>query len=186
MRTWLRRHLPTSDQIRNHRWLGWLGPWLHHHRLWHWSRRGVALGVALGVFFGLLIPVAQIPLAAGAAVMLRANLPVAVASTLVTNPLTFPPIYFAAWRLGTWVTGEAAPAPSMVISGAHAAPAGAPAPSEKTFLQQLAALGRPLIVGLALVATVTSLGMYWLVYLVWHGAVLYRRRRGRLRPRANP
>ncbi|TXC67466.1 DUF2062 domain-containing protein [Piscinibacter aquaticus] len=73
-----------------------MGPALHHPRLWHLNRRGVALGLALGLFFGLLIPIAQIPLAGGAAVLLRANVPMAVASTLVTNPVTFGPVYYAA------------------------------------------------------------------------------------------
>jgi uncharacterized protein len=95
----LRNWLPGAEAIRASRWLRWLGPALHHPRLWHVSRRGVALGMALGFFFGLLIPLAQIPLSAAAAVALRANVPAAVASTLVTNPVTFAPIYYAAWRV---------------------------------------------------------------------------------------
>lgn len=81
----LRRWLPTREQVQANRWLRWLGPRLLHPRLWHFSRRGVAVGAALGVFFGLLIPIAQIPLAAGMAVLLRANLPAAMGSTLVTT-----------------------------------------------------------------------------------------------------
>ena len=80
----LRGWIPTREQLLANRWLRWLSPWLGHPRLWLWSRRGVALGVALGVFFGLLIPLAQIPLSAAAAVVLRANLPAAAASTLVS------------------------------------------------------------------------------------------------------
>ena len=40
----LRAKVPTREQIQANRWLGWLAPWLGHTRLWHWSRRGVALG----------------------------------------------------------------------------------------------------------------------------------------------
>ena len=69
----LRKKMPTREQIQANRWLAWLAPWLGHPRLWHWSRRGVAMGVTLGVFFGLLIPIAQIPLSVGAAVLLRAS-----------------------------------------------------------------------------------------------------------------
>ncbi|MFJ4290633.1 DUF2062 domain-containing protein [Cupriavidus sp. NPDC089707] len=67
--------------------------------------------MALGFFFGLLIPLAQIPRSAAAAVALRANVPAAVASTLVTNPLTFGPIYYAAWRVGSAILGEPVDAP---------------------------------------------------------------------------
>ena len=76
----LRQLLPSAEAIRANRWLRWLGPALHHPKLWHLSRRGMALGMALGFFFGLLIPLAQIPLSVAAAVALRANVPVAVAT----------------------------------------------------------------------------------------------------------
>ncbi len=58
----------------------WMGPVLHHPRLWHVNRRGIALGLSIGVFFGLLIPVAQILFAATAALLLRANFPAASAA----------------------------------------------------------------------------------------------------------
>jgi uncharacterized protein (DUF2062 family) len=58
------------------------------------------------VFFGLLIPVLQILFAALFAVFLRANLPIAAAATLVSNPLTYAPLYVAAYRVGTNLIGE--------------------------------------------------------------------------------
>lgn len=84
-----RRIQPTLEQVQGNRWLRWPGPSPLHPRLWRFSRRGVA---SPWVFFGLLIPVAQIPFAAGMAVLLRANLPAAMGSTLVTNPVTFAPV----------------------------------------------------------------------------------------------
>ena len=48
----LRGLLPAPDTLAQNRWLRWLGPALHHPRLWHMSRRGIALGAAIGVFFG--------------------------------------------------------------------------------------------------------------------------------------
>ena len=41
--------------------------------------------------------------------MLRANLPAAAASTLITNPVTFGPLYYVAYQLGSWVTSETSP-----------------------------------------------------------------------------
>ncbi|WP_382323927.1 DUF2062 domain-containing protein [Hydrogenophaga sp. UC242_53] len=78
IKTWL----STQDGLRHHRWLRWMGPVLHQPRLWHFSRKGIAMGVAVGIFFGLLVPIAQMPLSAAAAVLLRANLPMAVAQHL--------------------------------------------------------------------------------------------------------
>jgi uncharacterized protein len=102
-----RRFMPDPNTLRNHRALQWMGPMLHHPRLWHVNRRGIALGLAIGIFFGLLMPVAQILFAAGGALLLRANIPAAVGSTLVTNPITFAPLYYAAYHLGAWMLGHA-------------------------------------------------------------------------------
>ena len=102
----LKKYLPSPETIRRNRWLQWLGPALLDPRLWHFSRRGVATGVAIGVFFGFLVPVGQIPLAAGAAILLRGYVPGAVASTFVTNPLTFGPVFVTAWYIGNFVLGQ--------------------------------------------------------------------------------
>jgi uncharacterized protein (DUF2062 family) len=173
LRTWL----PSAEAIRASRWLRWLGPALHHPRLWHLSRRGVALGMALGVFFGLLIPLAQIPLSAAAAVALRANVPAAVASTLVTNPLTFGPIYYAAWRLGSAVLGEPAQAPDAFVQTDEDAPA-----DElwwETATRRVLGVGKPLLLGLAILATAVGIGTYVLVSAAWKLGVLWKRRRRR-------
>lgn len=81
----------------------WLRPFAHlfsHPSLWHLNRRSVPRALALGLFAAFILPVGQFALAAFLAVPLRANVPLAAATTLVTNPLTFPPIYFAAYKLG--------------------------------------------------------------------------------------
>lgn len=161
--TWrerLRSWVPTRERLERSRWLRWLAPWLGHPKLWHWSRRGVALGVALGVFFGLLIPLAQIPVTAAAVIVLRANLPAAAASTLISNPVTFGPIYYTAYQLGSWLTGETA-APS-------ASPDDAAIPElEKTLWQRIVALGKPLLMGLAIMAVAAGVLTYAVIDLVW-------------------
>jgi len=219
LRTRLRSLTPTREKLLVSRWLRWLSPWLGHPALWCWSRRGVALGMALGVFFGLLIPLAQIPVTAAAAILLRANLPAAAASTLVTNPVTFGPVYFAAYRLGNWLTGAETPVtnPPLSIStpvttaatvaaAANAATAAAvtaltigeeaPAPDETGNVavaggignvhgafddeagvwQRVVALGKPLLVGLGAMATITALATYVCINVVWRWRVLSQRR----------
>ena len=168
----LRAKMPTREQILANRWLGWLAPWLGHPRLWHWSRRGVAMGVTLGVFFGLLIPVAQIPLSVGAAVLLRANVPAAAASTLVTNPVTFGPVYYAAYRLGTWITGDRLPPHAADPATARAINADA------GIWDRLRAMGKPLVSGLSILASLMGLTTSAVITLVWRWHTLARRRSG--------
>lgn len=165
-----KRLLPEPEQLAGNRWLRWLGPRMFHPRLWHISRRGVALGVAIGVFFGFLIPIAQIPFSAAAAVALRANLPTAVASTLVTNPVTFPPVYYAAWKVGGAILGEAPPA---ALDKTEVAPE---LGGWSATWQFVSGVGRPLVLGLALFAVAFGIGIYLLISVGWALRVRWRRR----------
>lgn len=159
----LRALAPTREQLEASPWLRRLSPWLADPKLWHWSRRGVAAGVAIGLFFGLLIPVAQILIAACAAVALRANVPVAAAGTLITNPLTVPPIYYAAYQLGAWVTGT-----SMPAGVSFADPA--------SLLENLGTIGLQLFTGLGVAACVAALASYLLISQAWAWRVAAKRR----------
>lgn len=183
MKNRIRRWLPTPEQVRTNRWLRWLGPVVHQPRLWHFSRRGIALGLSIGIFFGLLIPVAQIPFAATLAVLARANLPVAVASTLVTNPVTFGPVYYGAYRLGQRVLGQETSSPeaaaqelASVRATGTAGEASARSALER-WLHRFSEVGKPLVLGLGIVATCAGLLTYAAVSLAWSTHVRWQRRR---------
>lgn len=172
--------MPSRESLERNRWLRWLGPALGHPRLWHLSRRGVALGVALGVFFGLLIPIAQIPFSVGLAVALRANVPAAAASTLITNPVTFGPVYYAAWHLGSFLLGEKAPASTEEALATPAMPA-TPAAEDASWwrraMDSILGVGKPLLLGLAILASLVGLLAYFLISWAWAVKVWWTRRR---------
>lgn len=96
----MRRWLPTREELRAKPWLAPLAHHFENERLWHTDRGSVARAVAIGLFFGFMIPVAQFLFAIALAIALRANVAIAAAATLVTNPFTFPPIYWAAYKVG--------------------------------------------------------------------------------------
>lgn len=187
MRNRLKAWLPTPQTIKDNRWLRWMGPALHHPRLWHFSRKGIAMGLALGIFFGLLIPVAQMPLAAGAAIVLRANLPMAVASTLVTNPVTFGPVYYGAYHLGKAILGQSPVSDeqaSAVLDKNHK-PIGQNLSLRERFVRSvryLTTVGKPLVLGLAILATASGVLVYFLISAIWTLRVRWARAR-RLRTR---
>jgi uncharacterized protein (DUF2062 family) len=159
-----RWRLPSAEEVQSYRSLRWLGPLLRRPWLWHFDRRSVAAGAAIGVFFGFMIPVLQIACAALAALVLRANLPVAAVATLVSNPFTYAPIGVLAYRTGAALLGEpVAPAEAAAIerSGDDV-----PLPAE-SWRARIAALGKPIVVGLAVFAAAGAL-LAWLgVNLVW-------------------
>ncbi len=156
------------------------------------------MGLSVGLFFGLLVPIAQIPLAAIAAVLLRANIPVAVFSTLITNPVTFAPIYYFAYQLGGLILGQSdlpevlpePPESSQISDLLEASDLGSlitvniPDPGLFGWLagwwDSLFHAGLPLVVGLATLATVAAMGGYLITSSIWRiRTMITRRRRSR-------
>lgn len=82
--------MPTRDEMAGNRWLAPIAHRFLSPELWRFTRRSVPRGVALGVFAGFIVPVGQIFLAAFLALPARANVPLAVLVTFVTNPFTLP------------------------------------------------------------------------------------------------
>ena len=172
-----RRFLPSRDSIKEHRLLRWIGPRLHDPSLWRFNRHNVARAVAIGAFFGLMIPVAQIPAAVIASLSLRANLWIASVSTLVSNPLTYGPLYYFAYHLGARILGVA-PQPELVD-----------APVAETFSHWLTQtwywigdIGQPLLLGMLLMAVTGAITGYCLTQTLWRYHIL-RKRRARIRHR---
>ena len=128
------------------------------------------------MFFGFLIPVAQILFSALFALLLRANLPVAVVATLVSNPLTYGPIFVLAYRTGSMLLGEAPDAAQEITVEKEAE---APLADPQTWAERFGAIGKPLVLGLAVFAVTGGIVTWVLVNLLWLLAA-------RLRPRAPP
>lgn len=160
---WIVSRLPDRDGLLANRWLRPFADRLSHPLLWHLNRRSAARGLALGLFAGLILPFGQIFLAALLALSVRANIIVAASATLVTNPLTFPPIYFVAYRLGRSVTG----APAL---GADHVP-------RQWMSSWLLDIAAPTVTGLLMLALFTSVAGYALVHVVWRWRVRRRWRR---------
>lgn len=174
----LRGLIPTRDEAGRGRALRWLGPLLDREWLWHLNRRTVATGAALGVFFGLIVPVAQMPFAAAGAILLRANLPAAALGTLVSNPFTVGPIYWLAHLAGSAILGSAGPGQSGTAIADGVETTGVPATSAD-WIERIADVGAPLMVGLALFAASGALFAYVAVRVVWRLHVVWQRRRRR-------
>jgi uncharacterized protein len=99
---WLKGHVPTRETVHRYRLLRPFAPHLTHSSLWRMTRRSVPRGVAIGLAVGVIIPVLHTVVAALLAIPARANVTMAALFTLVVNPLTIPPLYYAAYRIGSW------------------------------------------------------------------------------------
>lgn len=167
----LGRWIPRNEELRRHPALRWLGPLLERPWLWSANRRAVATGLAIGLLFAFLLPFGQFLVAAAIAVWVRANLPIAVAATFVSNPVTTPVILAGAYYLGALVLGLP---PGNVLA------------AELSALERAASLGAPVLTGLAIIATSTSIAGYFLVHAAWKAAAFIRLRRQLRRAHAVP
>lgn len=107
---------------------------------------------------------AQILGAALLALLLRANLPVAAVSTLVSNPLTYGPIWVLAYRTGTMLLGEK---PDAARVAAVEREAEAENQDALTWSERFASIGKPLALGLAVFAVIGGTITWILVNLLW-------------------
>jgi uncharacterized protein (DUF2062 family) len=97
----------------------------------------------------------QMVLAAAAAIFFRVNLPLSIALVWITNPITIPPMFFFAYKVGTWVTGENATLEPFQFTLDWILNAG------------LSGVWPPLLIGSLICATVSSVVGYSLILWIW-------------------
>ena len=101
----IRRLLPDHKSIVENRYLAVFGKLLHEPNLWHLNRRSAAGAFGIGMFFAFWPVPFQMWLSAALAIPLRVNLPLSIATVWITNPFTMPPIFYAAYKVGSTVLG---------------------------------------------------------------------------------
>jgi uncharacterized protein (DUF2062 family) len=163
----LRKYQPAFDAIRDHPLCVRYASWLRHPRLWHLNRRSAPGAVAIGLFAGLVPGPLQMLAALLLAVPLRQNLPLALLTTLYTNPLTIVPLYVLAYTYGHFLMGSSAP-------DVHIDPM-------RMEWSELIALGEPLALGLFALALTLAAICYVAVGIAWriHVVRAWRRRQHR-------
>jgi uncharacterized protein (DUF2062 family) len=175
------KYIPTSQTIRSNRFLKPFSRYLDRDFLWQFNRRGVAGGLAVGLFVGILVPFAQILFGAIGAILLRVNLPVAAFATFVTNPFTVPPLYYAAYRLGNALSDKGDADATMKMAGKVAREQAEVGSWFANMLEWLHSVGPQLMIGLAVIASVSALLAYLLVNLAWQLQARYRWHKRRVR-----
>jgi len=172
MRKLVRHWLPTRETLHANRRTRWLASLFDRPGLWRLDRRSIAAGLAIGVFWGVLLPVGQFLFAGVTALVLRANLPTALLGTFVSNPLTIAPTYVAAYYMGRLMVGGTLDEKLIVPPWESASGGG--------WIEHLASAGAPLLVGLAALASLAAAVAYLGTRLAWRIAVARSRARRRL------
>ena len=150
----IRKYLPDPHTIRDHKSIKMFGTLLHEPNLWHLNRRSVASAFAVGMFF-MWIPVPfQMVLAAGFAILVHSNLPISVALVWISNPITMPPMFYFAYRLGVWMIG----APELDFQFE---------PTMDWLKTEMLSIWKPFLTGCLTMAVISSLLGFASMRLVW-------------------
>lgn len=144
--------------------------WLSHPNLWHFNRRSVSGGVAVGLFIAFLPIPLQMVLSAIAAVAFRVNVALAVAMALVSNPLTMVPIFWTAYLIGSWLTGCHLALPQAGISF-------------EWVMSQINILWLPMLTGLLVISTLSAAISFITIRLLWRLNVILHKRRKQAKSR---
>ena len=178
LRQWRRGTLGRFSQYMiRHRHIR--GTWIHKifgerifsHELWHTTKRGVALGLAFGVFWGLLHVPGQMICASACAYFFRANIASACMGTFVSNPFTSPFEVWLQYDLGRWILGRDGGWDAGIIQMFKET-------AGMDYMARLSLIGHelwniakvspmPLLVGYFVSAVVFAVATYMCVYLGW-------------------
>jgi len=156
----LKRILPAAHQVRSDKNLRIFGRLLKNPNLWHLNRNSVAAAAAVGLFMAFVPVPFQMVLAAAGAITIGCNLPVAVAMVWITNPVTMPPIFYFAYKLGAW----------LLSLKPH------PIQFEMTFdwlLNKLGAIWEPFLLGCFVLGVLWAAVGYVAVRIVWRVHVVH-------------
>jgi uncharacterized protein (DUF2062 family) len=168
---WFQRHIPTREQLERNRFVRPFAHRILHSELWRFTRRSVPRGVALGLFVGVMIPLAHFVVATFLAVFVRANIPAALVATFVGFPVVYVLIVALAYKIGNWLLHlDAATAIQPISETMQATHTG-------TFLESLTGAGTETALGLFVIATVLSSLGYLLTSFGWRWWVGRKRRR---------
>jgi uncharacterized protein (DUF2062 family) len=99
----LKRIVPSPDRIRDIKSLRVLGDWVYDGNLWHINRYSASMAFFVGLFVAFIPAPGQTLIAAVLAVLLRCNLPLSVGLVFLTNPVTMPPIFYMAYKIGALI-----------------------------------------------------------------------------------
>lgn len=150
--TWL---VTKYTEMREHRGLSVFGRLVDDPNLFHLNEQSVPRAFAIGLFSAWIPVPFQMFISAAASILLKANVPLSVLLVWITNPLTIPPMFYFAYLVGTWITGE--PARNFEFQLTY-----------EWLSLQIGSIGKPLLIGCFVIGSSCALIGYFSMRLFWN------------------
>ncbi len=169
-RKFIKRHMPDYATIKRQKALRCLGSLLHNPALWRLNRHSVAGAFFVGLSMAFVPVPFQMLLAAGMAIAMQVNIPISVALVWLTNPLTMPPMFYFAYKVGQWILEQPNHNFQFDLSWSW-------------LLHELSHIWQPFLLGCLVVGLTSGVLGYLIVRVAWRACVIRkwrRRRRARL------
>jgi len=163
MKKTFKRFSPDPQELKDHKYLGWLSEHLHDASLWNFNRRSISKAFAIGLFCAFIPIPFQMLLAAPAAVIFSANLPLSVALVWITNPFTMPLIYYGCYKIGAWILDVEAQQDFIM--------------TKEYFMEVFSVIWQPFLLGCLVVSIVSAFLGYWSIQLIYRLKARKRSRR---------
>ena len=155
----IKKYFPNNKTIKEHKHLKVFGALLHNQNLWHLNRRSFAGAIAAGLFIAFIPLPTQMLIAAATAMVLHVNLPVSVATVWVSNPITMPPIFYAAYSVGATLMEIPVDAQEFTFS-------------LTAILDSLGASWKPFLLGCFILGSASAAVGYALARIIWRLLVI--------------
>ena len=97
------RWLPSVERVKQSRVMALFGQQILHPQIWYVNRRSITKAMFVGTFLGLIPLPFHGVLIIAAVLLLRINLPLCLALSWLSNPITVVPIIYAGFWTGTQV-----------------------------------------------------------------------------------
>ncbi|QYK14480.1 DUF2062 domain-containing protein [Shewanella rhizosphaerae] len=157
----IQRYMPKPETLQNHKHLQMFGKLLHKPNLWALNRRSAPLAFAVGLFVAWIPMPFQMVLAAALAILFNCNLPVAVALVWVTNPVTMPFMFYAAYLFGAKLLNH--PPQEFAFEA-----------SWQWIEASLFTIGPPFLLGCLVFGIIFSTVGYFVVHNLWKYSILFK------------
>ena len=152
----IKRLFPKLDAVKEEKILKIFGPAVLQPNLWHINKKSVSRGFAIGAFCAFLPIPGQMIIAAFLSITFAANLPISVILTWISNPFTYTPIFYFAYKVGKIIINADINVDEKEID----------------MLSNIKDIWEPLLLGSIILAIIGSIISYILIRVYWRYYVI--------------